>query len=108
VAFLDHCRIELTKQQKRELELLATVSDEDIALSDMREITDFTGFEQGPFCEILPRRRERLHGMHSIPSCRTPAEAKPIARATFNALRTLPFPTSSLGVPGHPRRVFPL
>jgi len=54
---------ELTEQQKRESELLATVQDEDIDLSEMPEITDFTGFERGPFSEILQRRRDRMHGL---------------------------------------------
>ena len=44
---------ELTEEQKRELEQLATIRDEDIDLSEMPEITDFTGFERGPISEIL-------------------------------------------------------
>ena len=70
---------ELTEQQKRELELLTTVQDEEIDLSEMPEITDFTGFERGPFSEILQRRRERLHGLKSTPPNRVPARTKRIA-----------------------------
>ena len=70
---------ELTEQQKRELEFLATVRDEDIDLSEMPEITDFTGFECGPFSEILQRRRDRLRGLKSTPPNPVPARAKRIA-----------------------------
>ena len=70
---------ELTEQQKRELEFLATVRDEDINLSDMPEIADFTGFERGPFSEILQRRRERMRGLRSTPPNPVPARAKRIA-----------------------------
>jgi hypothetical protein len=70
---------ELTEQQKRELESLATVQDDDIDLSEMREITDFTGFERGPFSEILQRRRERLRGLETTPPNLVPAPAKRIA-----------------------------
>jgi hypothetical protein len=38
---------ERTEQQKRELELLANIDDEDIDLSEMPEIADLTGFERG-------------------------------------------------------------
>jgi hypothetical protein len=68
---------ELTEQQKHELELLATVKDEDIDLSEMPEVTDFTGFERGPFSEILQRRRDRLRGQKSNPP--NPAKQKRIA-----------------------------
>jgi hypothetical protein len=44
------------------LELPASVRDEDIDLSEMPEITDFTGFERGPFSEILQRCRDRMRG----------------------------------------------
>jgi hypothetical protein len=70
---------ELTEQQKRELEFLATVRDEDIDLSEMPEITDFTGFERGPFSEILQRRRDRVRGLKSTPPNPVPARAKRIA-----------------------------
>jgi hypothetical protein len=70
---------ELTEQQKRELELLANIKDADIDLSEMPEITDFTGFESGPFSEILQRRRERLRGLKSTPLKPIPAKAKRIA-----------------------------
>jgi hypothetical protein len=70
---------ELTEQQKRELELLATIKDEDIDLSEMPEITDFTGFERGPFSEILQRRRDRMRGLKSAPPNPVPAKAKRIA-----------------------------
>jgi hypothetical protein len=51
---------ELSEQQKKDIEYLRTVRDEDIDLSDMPEITDFTGFVMGPMSEHLKRRRERL------------------------------------------------
>jgi hypothetical protein len=70
---------ELTEQQKRELELLTTVQDEDIDLSEMPEITDFTGFERGPFSEILQRRRDRLLGLKPAPTDPVPAKEKRIA-----------------------------
>ena len=69
----------LTEQQKRELEVLATVRDEDIDLSEMPEITDFTGFERGPFLAILQRRRNRMRGLKSTPSNPVPARVKRIA-----------------------------
>ena len=59
---------ELTEQQKRELEVLANLRDEDIDLSEMPEITDFTGFERGPFSAILERRRDRMRASKSIPA----------------------------------------
>ena len=70
---------ELTEQQKRELEFLANVREEDIDLSEMPEITDFTGFERGPFSEILQRRRNRISGSKSTPPNSAPARAKRIA-----------------------------
>ena len=70
---------ELTEQQKRELEVLATVRDEDIDLSEMPEITDFTGFERGPFAAILQRRRDRTRAFKSTPPNQVPARAKRIA-----------------------------
>jgi hypothetical protein len=70
---------ELTEQQNLELELLATVRDEEIDLSDMPEITDFTGFERGPFAEILQRRRERQRSLKSTSLNPVPATAKRIA-----------------------------
>jgi hypothetical protein len=70
---------ELTEQQKRELEFLATVREEDIDLSEMPEITDFTGFERGPFSEILQRRRDRISGSKSTPPNPASARAKRIA-----------------------------
>jgi hypothetical protein len=69
----------LTKQQKRELELLANVKDEEIDLSEMPEITDFSGFERGPFSEILQRRREHMRGLKSTSPNPAPAKAKRIA-----------------------------
>jgi hypothetical protein len=70
---------ELTEQQKRELEFLATVREEDIDLSEMPEITDFTGFERGPFSEILQRRRNRISGSKSTPPNPAPTRARRIA-----------------------------
>ena len=70
---------ELTEQQKRELELLATIKDEDIDLSEMPEITDFTGFERGPLSEILQRRRDRMRGLKSTPPKPVSAKAKRVA-----------------------------
>jgi hypothetical protein len=70
---------ELTEEQKRELELLAAVRDEDIDLSEMPEIIDFTGFERGPFSEILQRRRDRARGLKSSPRNPVPAKVKRIA-----------------------------
>ena len=70
---------ELTKEQKLELELLASVRDEDIDLSEMPEISDFTGFERGPFSEILQRRRDRVRGLKSTPPSQVPAKVKRIA-----------------------------
>ena len=68
---------EQTEQQKHELELLATVQDEDIDLSEMPEVTDFNGFERGPFSEILQRRRARMRRSKS--KSPNPAEQKRIA-----------------------------
>ena len=68
---------EQTEQQKHELELLATVQDEDIDLSEMPEVTDFTGFERGRFSEILQRRRDRMR--RSTSKSPNPAEQKRIA-----------------------------
>ena len=70
---------ELTEQQKRELELLASIKDEDIDLSDMPEITDFTGFERGPFSAILQRRRDRERGLEPASLDQVPAKTKRIA-----------------------------
>ena len=70
---------ELTEQQKRELELLANIKDADIDLSEMPEITDFTGFESGPFSEILQRRRDRMRASKSTPPNPVPAKVKRIA-----------------------------
>jgi hypothetical protein len=70
---------ELTKQQKHELEVLAKVRDEDIDLSEMPEITDFTGFERGPFSAILQRRRDRMRSSKSTPPNPVPARVKRIA-----------------------------
>ena len=70
---------ELTKQQKHELEVLAKVRDEDIDLSEMPEITDFTGFERGPFAAILERRRDRMRASKSTPPNPVPAKVKRIA-----------------------------
>jgi hypothetical protein len=50
---------ELSEQQKRDIEYLRTVRDEEIDLSDMPEITDFTGFVMAPMSEHLKRRRGR-------------------------------------------------
>jgi hypothetical protein len=61
------------------MDALATIGDEDIDLSEMPEITDFTGFERGPFTEILQRRRDRLRGLKSTPANPLPASAKRIA-----------------------------
>ena len=69
----------LTEQQKCELELLANLRDEDIDLSEMPEITDFTGFERGPFTAILERRRDRMRVSKSTPSNPVPARVKRIA-----------------------------
>lgn len=49
----------LSAQQQSDLEFLKTVKDEDVDLSDMPSITDFSTFERGPFLEVLRRRRER-------------------------------------------------
>ena len=70
---------ELTEQQKRELELLVNIRDEDIDLSEMPEITNFTGFERGPFPAILQRRRDRMRAFKSTPSNPVPARMKRIA-----------------------------
>jgi len=70
---------ELTEQQKRDLEFLASVRDEDIDLSEMPEITDFTGLERGPFSEILQRRRDGKRGSRSTPPKPVPAKAKRVA-----------------------------
>ena len=70
---------ELTEQQKRELEVLANIRDEDIDLSEMPEITDFTGFERGPFSAILQRRRDRMRGLKSTPPNPVPVKMKRIA-----------------------------
>ena len=70
---------ELTEQQKHELESLATIRDEDIDVSEMPEIKDFTGFERGPFSEILQRRRDRVRGLKSTPTNTIPDKAKRIA-----------------------------
>jgi hypothetical protein len=70
---------ELTEQQKRELEVLANLRDEDIDLSEMPEITDFTGFERGPFAAILERRRDRMRASKSTPPNPVPARVKRIA-----------------------------
>jgi hypothetical protein len=70
---------ELTEQQKHELEVLASVKDEDIDLSEMPEITDFTGFERGPFSVILQRRRDRMRGSKATPPNSVPARVKRIA-----------------------------
>jgi hypothetical protein len=70
---------ELTEQQKRELEVLANLRDEDIDLSEMPEITDFTGFERGPFSAILERRRDRMRVSKSTPPNPVPASVKRIA-----------------------------
>ena len=70
---------ELTEQQKRELEVLANLRDEDIDLSEMPEITDFTGFERGPFSAILERRRDRMRVSKSTPPNPVPARVKRIA-----------------------------
>jgi hypothetical protein len=70
---------ELTEQQKRELEVLANLRDEDIDLSEMPEITDFTGFERGPFSAILERRRDRMRASKSTPPNPDPASVKRIA-----------------------------
>jgi hypothetical protein len=70
---------ELTEQQKRELESLAAVRDEDIDLSDMPEITDFSGFERGPLPEILQRRRARMRGSKSASPAMAADEKKRIA-----------------------------
>ncbi len=70
---------ERTEQQKRELELLKTIEDEDIDLSDMPEITDFSGFERGPLSEILQRRRDRMRGLKSAPPNPVPAKEERIA-----------------------------
>jgi hypothetical protein len=70
---------ELTEQQKHELEVLATVRDEDIDLSEMPEITDFTGFERGPFSAILQRRRDRMRASKSTPPNSVPVRVKRIA-----------------------------
>jgi hypothetical protein len=70
---------ELTEQQKRELEVLASLRDEDIDLSEMPEITDFTGFERGPFSAILERRRARMRASKSTPANPVPARVKRIA-----------------------------
>ena len=70
---------ELTEQQKRELEVLANLRDEDIDLSEMPEITDFTGFERGPFAAILERRRDRMRVSKSTPPNPVPASVKRIA-----------------------------
>jgi hypothetical protein len=70
---------ELTEEQKRELAPLANLSDEDIDLSEMPEVTDFTGFERGPFSEILQRRRNRLRNLNSTPPHPGPAKARRIA-----------------------------
>lgn len=69
----------LSEQQKHELELLATVRDRDIDLSEMPEITDFTAFERGPFSAILQRRRDRARALKSTPPKPLPAKAKRIA-----------------------------
>ena len=69
----------LTEQQKCELELLANLRDEDIDLSEMPEITDFTGFERGPFTAILERRRDRMRASKSTPPNPVPASVKRIA-----------------------------
>ena len=69
----------LTEQQKCELELLANLRDEDIDLSEMPEITDFTGFERGPFTAILERRRDRMRVSKSTPPNPVPASVKRIA-----------------------------
>jgi len=45
----------------------------------MLEITDFTGFERGPFSEILQRRRDRMRGLKSSPVNPVPARTKRIA-----------------------------
>jgi hypothetical protein len=70
---------ELTEQQKRELKVLANLRDEDIDLSEMPEITDFTGFERGPFSAILERRRDRMRVSKSTPPNPVPARVKRIA-----------------------------
>jgi hypothetical protein len=70
---------ELTEQQKRDLEVLANLRDEDIDLSEMPEITDFTGFERGPFAAILDRRRDRMRASKSTPPNPVRARAKRIA-----------------------------
>ena len=70
---------ELTEQQKRELEVLANLRDEDIDLSEMPEITDFTGFERGPFSAILERRRDRMRASKSTPPNPVTARVKRIA-----------------------------
>jgi hypothetical protein len=70
---------ELTEQQKRELEVLANLRDEDIDLSEMPEITDFTGFERGPFAAILQRRRDRIRASKSTSPNPVPARVKRIA-----------------------------
>jgi hypothetical protein len=70
---------ELTEQQRREREVLATIRDEDIDLSEMPEITDFTGFERGPFSAILQRRRDRMRAFKSVPANSAPARVKRIA-----------------------------
>ena len=70
---------ELTEQQRRELEVLANIRDENINLSEMPEITNFTGFERGPFSAILQRRRDRVHAFKSTPPNPVPARVKRIA-----------------------------
>jgi hypothetical protein len=70
---------EPTERQKHELEVLATVRDEDIDLSEAPEITDFTGFERGPFSAILQRRRDCMRGSKTTPAKPVPARAKRIA-----------------------------
>jgi hypothetical protein len=61
------------------LEFLATVRDEGIDLSEMPEVTDFTGFGRGPFFEILQRRRDRVRSLKSTPPNPVQARAKRIA-----------------------------
>ena len=70
---------ELTEQQKRELEVLATIPDEDIDLSEMPEIKDFTGFERGPFSAILQRRSDRMRAFKSSSPNPVPDRVKRIA-----------------------------
>jgi hypothetical protein len=69
---------ELTEQQKRELEHLANIRDEEIDLTEMPEITDFIEFERGLFSAILQRRRERIHSLKSSLPAATPAPTKRI------------------------------